>query len=99
VSQVRILRRGSSTESTDKTTTIEDRPLSSMRLGNGATGHSSKELVMNTVFILWHSHEVDGQPDLKRICVYKWREETERSQARLDGRPGFRDYPKGFDIH
>jgi hypothetical protein len=54
---------------------------------------------MNAVFILWHSHEVDVLSDPKLIGVYQSREEAERTQARLGGKPGFRDHPEGFEIH
>jgi hypothetical protein len=54
---------------------------------------------MSSVFILWHSHDVDGDTDEKLIGVYRTREEAEKAIARLKDKPGFADSPAGFEIH
>lgn len=54
---------------------------------------------MDSVFILWHVHEVDGDTDEKLIGVYKTREDAKAAIERLKSKPGFRDVPDGFEIH
>jgi hypothetical protein len=54
---------------------------------------------MNSVFILWHCHELVRGNDEKLIGVYRTREEAAEAVGRLENKPGFRDTPKGFAIH
>ena len=54
---------------------------------------------MDSVFILWHSHEVDGDTDTKLIGVYRSHDEAQAARKRLDSKPGFKDSPNGFEIH
>jgi hypothetical protein len=54
---------------------------------------------MDSVFILWHSHEVGSESDEKLIGVYKTRADAEAAIERLKGKPGFRDAVDGFQIH
>lgn len=54
---------------------------------------------MKSVFILWHSHEIDGDVDEKLIGVYRTHEDAEAAIGRLKGKPGFADTPSGFEIH
>jgi hypothetical protein len=54
---------------------------------------------MDSVFILWHSHEIDGGTDEKLIGVYKTREDAESAISRLASKPGFKDARDGFEIH
>ena len=53
---------------------------------------------MNSVFIVWHTHEVDGGADEKLIGVYRTREDAEAAVGRLSDKPGFKDARNGFDI-
>jgi hypothetical protein len=54
---------------------------------------------VDSVFILWHRHEVDGDADEKLIGVYKTRGDAEAAIERLRNKPGFRDAFDGFEIH
>jgi len=54
---------------------------------------------MDSVFILWHSHEVDGNADEKLIGVYRTRDDAEAAIDRLVDKPGFRNVRDGFEIH
>ena len=54
---------------------------------------------MDSVFILWHSHETGAEADEKLIGVYKTREDAEAAVGRLSGKQGFRDAPEGFEIY
>ena len=54
---------------------------------------------MDTVFILWHCHEVGGDSDEKLIGVYRTRRDAEAAIGRLQEKPGFRDALDGFEIH
>ncbi len=54
---------------------------------------------MKSVFILWHSHEVDGDVEEKLIGVYGTHEEAEAAIGRLKEKPGFADTTSGFEIH
>lgn len=54
---------------------------------------------MDSVFILWHSHEIDDETDAKLIGVYKTHEEAEAARGRLESKPGFRETPEGFEVH
>jgi hypothetical protein len=53
---------------------------------------------MNSVFLVWHTHEVGGESDEKLIGVYRSREDAEAAITRLSDRPGFRDTLNGFEI-
>jgi hypothetical protein len=53
---------------------------------------------MDSVFMLWHSHDVDGETDEKLIGVYKTREDAEGALRRVKDQPGFRETPEGFEI-
>jgi len=54
---------------------------------------------MDSVFVLWHSHEVQGVDDEKLIGVYKTRADAEAARERLKDKPGFKDLPHGFEVH
>jgi hypothetical protein len=52
-----------------------------------------------SVFVLWHSHEIaQSEDDSKLIGIYKTREEAEAARARVEDKPGFRDTRNGFEI-
>lgn len=51
---------------------------------------------MDSVFVLWHIHDVEGADDEKLIGVYRTEEDAKAAIARLRGKPGFRENPDGF---
>ena len=53
---------------------------------------------MNTVFLLWHIHVLNGEDDEKLIGVYSSELEAKNAIARVADQPGFRDTPDGFEI-
>ena len=54
---------------------------------------------MESVFILWHVRGFDGEEDSKLIGVYRTHTDAEAAIGRLSDKPGFRDWPSGFQIH
>ena len=50
------------------------------------------------VFVLQHSHDLDGCDETKFIGVYRTRETADAAIARLRAQPGFRMHPDGFSI-
>ena len=61
----------------------------------------SKVAGVQSIFLLWHVHELgDGEDDEKLIGVYSSQEDAERAIGCLRERdlPGFRDFPDGFEI-
>jgi homoserine kinase type II len=54
---------------------------------------------MDSVFLLWHVRKVEGNEDELLIGVYSTEEEATAATERLKGKPGFVDYPDGFQIH
>lgn len=53
---------------------------------------------MDSVFILWHNHEVDDSTDTKLIGVYRTAEDAEAARTRVACKPGFKDTLEGFEI-
>lgn len=53
---------------------------------------------MNSVFIVWHTHEVGDETDEKLIGVYLTHEDAKAAIGRLSDKPGFRDAFDGFEI-
>jgi hypothetical protein len=54
---------------------------------------------MEAVFLLWHVHEAEeGSEDSKLIGVYRTDEDAHAAIRRLRNQPGFRSFPKGFNI-
>ena len=51
-----------------------------------------------SVFLLWHTHRVDGNDDDKLLGIYSSKANAEAAQARAQLRPGFREAPGGFCI-
>ena len=54
---------------------------------------------MDSIFILWHSHQVGEDPedtDDKLIGVYRSAQDSEAAIVRLKDKPGFRDTRNGF---
>ena len=55
---------------------------------------------MDSVFLLWHVREVEnGDEDELFIGAYTTEQEAKAAIDRLKGKPGFVDYPNGFQIH
>jgi hypothetical protein len=54
---------------------------------------------MDSVFILWHRHETNGDTDEKLIGVYRTREDAGVAIGRLQDKSGFKDTRDGFEIH
>jgi len=54
---------------------------------------------MDSVYLLWHSHELDdGHDEVKLIGVYKSETDAHAAMERVGDKPGFRDLPDGFEI-
>jgi hypothetical protein len=54
---------------------------------------------MDSVFLLWHVHELpDQEDDEKLIGVYRTEADAEAAVLRLKDRPGFCEAPEGFLI-
>lgn len=53
---------------------------------------------MNSVFIVWHTHEAEKEEDEKFIGVYVTRTDAEGAIDRLRTKPGFEDSPEGFEV-
>ena len=54
---------------------------------------------MTKVYLLWHVHtDDDDVDDEKLIGVYSTEEKAKDAIERLKEKPGFRDYPDGFEI-
>jgi homoserine kinase type II len=55
---------------------------------------------MDSVFLLWHVREVEGgEDDELFIGVYKTERDANAAIERLKDKPGFVDFPNGFQIH
>ena len=54
---------------------------------------------MDSVYLLWHSHELDdGHDEVKLIGVYRREADAQAAMERVRDKPGFRDLPEGFEI-
>lgn len=51
-----------------------------------------------TVYVLQHSHELDGCDETKMIGVYSSQQLAEAAIERLRQQPGFKDHPNDFFI-
>jgi hypothetical protein len=54
---------------------------------------------MNSVYVLWHVHNVDGSEDEKLIGVYRSEDDAKAAIERLKMKLGFRETQSGFSIH
>ena len=55
---------------------------------------------MQTVYDLWFEREYPDRRDTElHIGIYPTREDAVAAIETLKGKPGFRDYPQGFQIH
>jgi hypothetical protein len=55
--------------------------------------------LMNSVVILWHTHQKPEGDDDKLIGVYRTEDDAKAAMERLRDKPGFRDLPEGFSFH
>jgi hypothetical protein len=53
---------------------------------------------MNSVFLLWHVHEMDDADDEKLIGVYRTEADAKAAIERVKNQPGFVDLQEGFTI-
>lgn len=53
---------------------------------------------MTMIYVLWHSHEIDGSEEMKMIGVYSSQQMAEAAIERLCHQPGFAKYPDAFVI-
>ncbi|MFN0103375.1 MAG: hypothetical protein ACKV2U_14960 [Bryobacteraceae bacterium] len=53
---------------------------------------------MKSVFVVWHSHEICDEDEIKIIGVYCTLAEAEAAVRRASSRPGFRETLDGFEI-
>ncbi len=55
---------------------------------------------MNSVFVLWHVHqvEVNDHDDEKLIGVYRTEDDAKAAIERLKFKSGFNETPEGFEI-
>ena len=57
------------------------------------------ESLMDSVYLLWHSHELDdGHDDVKLIGVYRTELDAQAALERVKDKPGFKELPEGFEI-
>jgi hypothetical protein len=52
----------------------------------------------DSVFLVWHVHELNSDDDEKLIGVYSTREEAGAAIRRAKVQRGFRDFPDGFEV-
>jgi homoserine kinase type II len=51
---------------------------------------------MDSVVVMWHVHEIDGDEDTKFIGVYRSEEDAIAAIERLKDKPGFAQTSDGF---
>ncbi len=52
------------------------------------------------LYLLWHTYEKKpGDEDTKLIGVYSSEERAKEALEKVRVKPGFRDYPDGFEIY
>lgn len=54
---------------------------------------------MDSVYALWHVHDVNGTDDEKLIGIYRTEEDAKAAVERLKDKPGFRETQGGFSIY
>ncbi len=53
---------------------------------------------MDSVYLLWHVHTLEGRDDEKLIGAYRTRQDAEAAIERLRNKPGFKETSNGFSI-
>jgi hypothetical protein len=51
-----------------------------------------------TVYLLWHSHDLNGEVDAKLLGVYSSEQRALEARERAKALPGLRENPSGFHI-
>jgi len=59
---------------------------------------SSRGSFMDSVYVLWHVHDVNGDDDEKLIGIYRSEEDAKAAVERLKVKPGFRETQDGFSV-
>lgn len=54
---------------------------------------------MDAVFLLWHVHTLQGNDEELFIGAYSSENDARAAIDRLRDKPGFVNYPDGFQIH
>ena len=54
--------------------------------------------MMETAYLLWHVHTIDGDDDEKLIGVFRSKSDAEAAVLAVRDKPGFKDHPDGFLI-
>ena len=55
---------------------------------------------MDTVYLLWYVRQWDEGDDTELLIgVYRSNEDASEAIGRLKAKPGFVDFPEGFEIH
>src|SRR5690349_1538728 len=69
-------------------------------MGYGLETMARGRVTPETVFLLWHTPTYPDQKgeDSKLIGVYRTAPDAADAQSRVAEKPGFRDYPDGFEI-
>ena len=52
----------------------------------------------NSVYLVWHSHDLEQETELKVLGVYSTEGKAEQRVTRAKAEPGFRDFPDQFFI-
>lgn len=52
----------------------------------------------NSVFLVWHSHDLDEELDYKLLGVFSTRDRADARVARALLEDGFRDHPDNFVV-
>jgi hypothetical protein len=51
---------------------------------------------LDSVFLLWHVHELEGSDDHVLVGVYRTKEDAQGAASRLQNKPGFAQWARGF---
>jgi hypothetical protein len=54
---------------------------------------------MDSVYVPWHVHDVNGDDDEKLIGIYRSEEDAKAAIERLKVKPGFKETQDGFSVH
>ena len=55
-------------------------------------------MAASTVFLVWHSHDLDEEMDYKLLGVFSTRDRADQRVARARVAEGFRDHPDNFVV-
>ncbi len=54
---------------------------------------------MDSVYILWHTRDLNGEDNEKLIGVYRSEEDAKAAIERLKDKPGFKEAQDAFEVH